>query len=134
MIDLYYFKIVHYKVKQVIQPIPIYKTSKAWDYKFYYSKEIYKENYANHQIVVGGSCEDDGSAVEVGMLGMDALISLVIGSSGCIVCFVRGGPCDGTASSDGIGIACSGVDIIPKWCCICLMMAVCWVWVVIICS
>ena len=39
MIDLYYFKIIHYRVKQVIQPILIYKTSKAWDYKSYYSKE-----------------------------------------------------------------------------------------------
>ena len=54
MIDLYYFMKVHYKIKQVIQPIPIYKTSKAWDYKFYYSKEIHKGNYANDQIVVGG--------------------------------------------------------------------------------
>ena len=54
MIDLYYFMKVHYKSKQVIQPIPIYKTSKAWDYKFYYSKEIHKGNYANDQIVAGG--------------------------------------------------------------------------------
>ena len=40
MIDMYYFKKVHYRAKQVIQPIPIYKTSETWDYKFYYSKEI----------------------------------------------------------------------------------------------
>ena len=44
MIGLYYFMKVHYKVKQVIQPILIYKTSKAWDYKFYYSKEIHRGN------------------------------------------------------------------------------------------
>ena len=54
MIDLYYFMKVHYKVKQVIQPIPKYKLSKAWDYKCYYSKEIHKGNYANDQIVAGG--------------------------------------------------------------------------------
>ena len=59
MIDLYYFMKVKYKGNQVIQPIPIYKTSKAWYYKFYYSKEIHKGNYANDnyvndQIVVGG--------------------------------------------------------------------------------
>ena len=54
--------------------------------------------------MVGGSCEDDGSTVEVGMLGMDASISPVDGSSRGIVCSVRGGACDG---SDGIGMACS---------------------------
>ena len=42
------------KYAQVIHPIPIYKTSKAWYYKFYYSKEIQKGNYVNDQIVVGG--------------------------------------------------------------------------------
>ena len=45
---------VQYKREEVIQPIPIYKTSKAWDYKFYYSNEIHKGNYANDQIVAGG--------------------------------------------------------------------------------
>ena len=54
MIDLYYFMKVHYKSKQVIQPMLIYKISKAWDYKCYYSKEIHKGNYANDQIVAGG--------------------------------------------------------------------------------
>ena len=134
MIDLYYFKIVHYRVKQVIQPIPIYKTSRTWDYKFYYNKEIQKGNYANDQIVVGGSCGDDGSAVEVRMLGMDASVSPIVGSSGCIVCSGRGGAYDGSMGSYGIGMACSGVDRIPKWCCICLRMVVCWVWVAITCS
>ena len=134
MIDLYYFMKVHYKVKQVIQPIPIYKTSKAWDYKFYYNKEIHKENYANDPIVVGGSCGDDGSTVEVGMLGMDAFVSPIVGSSGGIVCSIRGGACDGFVGSNSIGIACSEVNRIPRWCCICLRMAVCWVWVAIICS
>ena len=37
---MYYFKKVHYRAKQVIQPIPIYKTSETWDYKFDYNKEI----------------------------------------------------------------------------------------------
>ena len=54
MIDLYYFMKAQYKREQVIQLIPIYKTSKSWDYKFYYSKEIHKGNYPNDQIVVGG--------------------------------------------------------------------------------
>ena len=54
VIDLYYFMKVQYKGKQVIQPIPIYKISKAWDYKFYYSKEMHKGNYANDQIVARG--------------------------------------------------------------------------------
>ena len=44
MIDLYYFMKVQYKGKQVIQLIPIYEISKAWDYKFYYSREIDKGN------------------------------------------------------------------------------------------
>ena len=54
MIDLYYFMKEKYKGNQVIQPIPIYKILKAWDYKCYYSKEIHKGNYANDQIVAGG--------------------------------------------------------------------------------
>ena len=44
---------VQYKGQQVIQSIPIYKISKAWDYKCYYSKKIHKGNYANDQIVGG---------------------------------------------------------------------------------
>ena len=86
MIELYYFMKAHYRGKQLIQPIPKYKLSKAWDYKCYYSKEIHKRNYANDQIVAGGWCEDDGSAVEDGMLGVDASASPVVGSSEGIVC------------------------------------------------
>ena len=58
--------------------------------------------------MVGGSCGDDGSAVEVGMLRMDASISPIVVSLGGIVCSARGGPCDGFVGSDGIGIVCSG--------------------------
>ena len=65
MIEMYYFKKVHYRAKQVIQPIPIYKTPKTWDYEFYQSKEIHKIKQINDQMVVGGSCGDDDSAVEV---------------------------------------------------------------------
>ena len=54
MIDMYYLKKVNYRAKQVIQPIPIYKISKTWDYKFYNIKEIQKRNYVNDQIDVGG--------------------------------------------------------------------------------
>ena len=82
-------------------------------------------------MVVGGSCADDGSVVEVGMLGMDAFISPVGTSFGGIVCSTRGGPCDGSVGSDGIGMTCSGSDRIPRCCYICLRMAVCWVWVAI---
>nr|CAN73307.1 hypothetical protein VITISV_043766 [Vitis vinifera] len=66
------------------------------------------------KIVVGGSCEDDGSAVEVEMLGMDASISPVVGCSGGIVCSTRGGAYDGSVGSDGIGMVCSGVNRIPR--------------------
>ena len=52
-------------------------------------------------MVVGGSCKDDGSAVEVGMLGMDGSISPVVVSSRGIVCSTRWGPCDGSVGSDG---------------------------------
>ena len=82
-------------------------------------------------MVVGGSCGDDGSVVEVGMFGMDAFISHVVISSGGIVCSTRGGPCDGFVGFDEIGISCSGGDRIPRCCCICIRMAVCWVWVAI---
>ena len=82
-------------------------------------------------MVVGGSCGDDGSVMEVGMLGMDVSISLVVVSSGGIVCFAREGPCDGSVGSDGIGISCSGGNRIPRCCCIYLRMAVCSVWVAI---
>ena len=43
LIDLYYFMKVQYKRDQVIQLIPIYEISKAWDYKCYYSKENIKQ-------------------------------------------------------------------------------------------
>ena len=59
------------------------------------------------------------------MLGVDASVSPIVGSSGGIVYFVRGGACDGSMGSDGIGMACLGVDGIPRCCCICLRMAVC---------
>ena len=84
--------------------------------------------------MVGGSCGDDGSAIVVGMLGMDACVSPVVGSSGDIICSMRGGVCDGSVGFDGIGMACSRVDRIPRWCCIYLRMVVCWVRVAIICS
>ena len=79
-------------------------------------------------MVVGGSCGDDGSAVEVGMLGMDAAISPIVVSSQGIVCSARGGPYDGSVGSAGIGITCLGGDRIPR--CY-LRMTVCWVWVAI---
>ena len=47
-------RVLNFKGEQVIQLIPIYKISKAWDYKCYYSKEIHKGNYGNDQIVAGG--------------------------------------------------------------------------------
>ena len=77
--------------------------------------------------MVGGSCGDDGSAIDVGMLGMDGSISLVVSSLGGIVCSARGGPYGGSVGSDGIGMACSGGSRIPRCRCICLRMAVCWV-------
>ena len=67
-------------------------------------------------MVVGESCGDDGSAVEVGMLGMDASISPIVVSSGGIVCSTRGGACDGFVGFDMIGMGCSGVGGIPRWC------------------
>ena len=48
------------------------------------------------------------------MLGVDASVSLVIGSSGSIVCATRGGACDGSVGSDRIGMGCSGADGIPR--------------------
>ena len=84
--------------------------------------------------MVGGSCGDDGSTIEVGMLRMVASVSLVVSSSGGIICSVRGGACDGSMGFDRIGMACSRVDRIPRWCCIYLRMVVCWVRVAIICS
>ena len=99
-----------------------------------YIKEIHKGNYANDQIVGGWWCEDDGSAAEVRMLRVDASASPVVGSSEDIVCSMGGGAWDGSMGSDKIGMGCSGVDRISRWCWIYLRMAVCWVWVAIICS
>ena len=82
-------------------------------------------------MVVGGSCEDDGSAVEVWILKIDASISPVVVSSGGTVCSARGGPCDGSVGSNGIGVSFWRGDRIPKCCCIYLRMALCWVWVAI---
>ena len=65
------------------------------------------------------------------MLRADASASPIVGSLGGIVWCMKGGAYDG---SGGIGMGCSGVDRIPRWCWIYLRMAVCWVWVAIICS
>ena len=48
------------------------------------------------------------------MLGVDGFVSLVVSSSGGIVCSTRGGACDGSVSSDRIEMGCSGVDRIPR--------------------
>ena len=52
------------------------------------------------------------------MLGVDASASTspVVGSSGGIVCSTRGEAYDGSMGSDRIGMECSGVDRIPRWC------------------
>ena len=77
-------------------------------------------------MVVGGLGGDDGSAIEVWVLGMDASICPIVVSLGGTVCSTRGGPWDGSVGSDGPGItSCSSGDRIPKCCCICLRMAVC---------
>ena len=80
---------------------------------------------------MGGSCGDDGSIVEVWVLGISVSISPVVVFSGGTVCSARGASWDGFINSDGPGISCSGGDRIPKCCCICLRMAVCLVWVAI---
>ena len=73
-------------------------------------------------MVGGWCCGDDGWAVSTSPIG---------GSSGGIVWSTKGGAC---AGSGGLEVACSGADIRPRWCWICLRMTVCWAWVVIICS
>ena len=50
------------------------------------------------------------------MLGVDASVSPGVGSSGGIVCSTRGGACDGFVGFDMIGMGCSGVGGIPRWC------------------
>ena len=72
-------------------------------------------------MVGGWCCVDDGSAVSA---------SPIVGFSGGIGWSMKEGVCDG---SGGLGMACSGADIMPRWCLICLRMVVCWVWVAIIC-
>ena len=72
--------------------------------------------------MVGGWCEDDGSVAKAWMLGADASASPVVGSLGGIVWCTKEGACNG---SGGIGMGCSGVDRIPRWCWIYLRMAVC---------
>ena len=67
-----------------------------------HNRNIYKRNYQNDQLVGGGCCGDDGSA---------APTSPVVGSSGGIVSCMKEGACDG---SGGLGMACSGADIIPR--------------------
>ena len=52
-------------------------------------------------------------------------------SSWGTVCSVGGASWDGSLGFDGPGISCSSGDRIPKCWCICLRMAVCWVWVAI---
>ena len=73
-------------------------------------------------MVGGGCCGDDGLA---------ASASPGVGSSGGVVSCMKEGAC---AGSDGLGVTCSGADIRPRWCWICLRMAVYWAWMVIICS
>ena len=82
-------------------------------------------------MVVGGSCGENGSVVEVWVLGIGVLISPIVIFSRGIVCSARGASWDGSIGSNGPGISCSGGDKIPKCCCIGLRMAVCWVWVAI---
>ena len=82
-------------------------------------------------MVVGGSCGGNGLVVQVWVLGMGVSICPVVVSLGGTVCSTIGGLWDGSVGSDGPGILCLGGDRIPKCCCICLKMAVCWVWVVI---
>ena len=50
----------------------------------------------------GGCCGDDGSTVSASPVG---------GSSGGIVSYMKGGACYG---SGGLGMACSGADIMPR--------------------
>ena len=50
------------------------------------------------------------------MLGVDASVSPVVGSSGGIVCSTREVACDGSVGSNMIGMGCSGVGGIPRWC------------------
>ena len=50
------------------------------------------------------------------MLEVDASAFPVVSSSEDIVCSMGGGACDGSVGSDSIGMGCSGVDRIPRWC------------------
>ena len=73
-------------------------------------------------MVGGWCCGDDGSAASASPVG---------GSLGSIGWSTKWGACDGFG---GPGMACLGANIMPRWCWICLRMAVCWAWVAIICS
>ena len=73
-------------------------------------------------MVGGWCCGNDGSAASASPVG---------GSSWGIGWSTKGGAWDG---SSGLGMTCSGADLMPRWCWICLRMAVCWVWVAIIYS
>ena len=52
------------------------------------------------------------------MAQVDVSTSPIVGSSAW-----------GSVASEMIGVGCSEAEGIPKWCWICLRMAVCWVWV-----
>ena len=82
-------------------------------------------------MVVGGSCGDNGSAVEVWVLGMGVFICPIVVSSRGTVYSAGGASWDGFVGSDGPSISYLGGDRIPKCWCICLRMAVCWVWMAI---
>ena len=73
-------------------------------------------------MVGGWCCGDDGSTVSASPVG---------GSSGGIVSCMKG---EAYVGSGGLGMACSRVDIMSRWCWICLRMAVCWAWVATIYS
>ena len=50
------------------------------------------------------------------MLGVDASASPIVDSSEGISCSTKGGACDGSVGFDRIGMGCSGVGGIPRWC------------------
>ena len=48
------------------------------------------------------------------MLRVDVFASPVVGSSGCIVCSMKEGACDGSVGFERIGMVYSGADRIPR--------------------